>query len=255
MNLPRFHARVHPEIAVKFVLFPYLIAQGAWLRHKALELPEPQGARSGVAGQGAPLRILILGDSSAAGVGTEHQRQALSGQLQMLLAPHYEVHWHLEAKTGRTTRQMFKRLVKMHPEPFDIAVTALGVNDITKRASRENWLEDTELMLDLLRTKFGVRQVYVSGIPRIGDFPLLPPLLRWLLGKQGMRYDAGLVEKIQNRPNTFHIPADLPLEGLMARDGFHPGPVVYAEWAKRLAEQILHNFPSAPPAAVQVVKN
>ncbi len=255
MHFPRLHARVHPEIAVKFALFPYLLAQGAWLRQTALVLPEPPGARTGFAGKGAPLRMLVLGDSSAAGVGTDHLDQALPGQLRDLLAPHYEIHWHLEAKTGRTTRQMFKRLVKMEPEPFDVAVTALGVNDITKRASRENWLEDTELMLDLLETKFGVRQTYVSGIPRIGDFPLLPPTLRWILGKQGLRYDAGLSDMVQRRDNTFHIPADLPLDGLMSKDGFHPGPVVYEEWAKRLADQILHNFPAAPPAEVQVVKN
>jgi len=52
MAFPRLHARFHPEIAVKFLLFPYLLAQGAWLRKAALVLPEPEGARAGVAGSG-----------------------------------------------------------------------------------------------------------------------------------------------------------------------------------------------------------
>ena len=186
--------------------------------------------------------MLLLGDSSAAGVGVSDQSEALSGQLTQRLRSHFTVDWVLEAKTGRTTRQMFKRLVKMPAAQYDIAVTALGVNDITQRASRENWLEDTELMWDLLHSKFGVRQIYVSGIPQIGHFPLLPPVLRWILGRQGARYDAGLAQMVANRPECFHIPADLPLHGLMSKDGFHPGPQVYAAWAERLADQILPHY-------------
>lgn len=242
MALPRLHARVHPEIAVKFLFFPYLVAQGVWLRKTALVLPEPEGARAGRVGEGPPLRMLLLGDSSAAGVGVSAQSEALSGQLLDRLSPHFSVDWVLEAKTGRTTQQMFKRLVRMPAAQYDIAVTALGVNDITKRASRENWLEDTELMWDLLQSKFGVRQIYVSGIPKIGQFPLLPPLLRWLLGRQGLRYDEGLSRLASDRSECFHIPADLPLHGLMSQDGFHPGPVVYSAWADRLADQIVPHF-------------
>lgn len=242
MQLPRLHARFHPEIAVKFVLFPYLVAQGAWLRRTALEMPEPPGPRSGVVGEGPPLRLLLIGDSSAAGVGASHQDEALSGQLTAQLSPHFTVDYAVDAKTGRTTRAMFKQLVKIPSAEYDIAVTALGVNDITRRASRENWLEDTELMWDLLQSKFGVKQIYVSGIPRLGDFPLLPPVLRWILGRQGRRYDAGLAEMAEARRNCFHVPADLVLHGLMAQDGFHPGPEVYAEWAARLTKRIQQHY-------------
>ena len=244
MQLPRLHARFHPEIAVKFALFPYLVLQGAWLRRTALEMPEPPGPRFGVVGQGRPLRLLLLGDSSAAGVGTDHQDEALSGQLLKRLSQQFEITYAVEAKTGRTTRAMFKHLVKIPSAEYDIAVTALGVNDITRRASRENWLEDTELMWDLLQSKFGVQQIYVSGIPRLADFPLLPPVLSWILGRQGRRFDAGLVEMIGGRADCFHVPADLVLHGLMARDGFHPGPKVYSEWADRIAERIQQNYPA-----------
>ncbi|MEM6408642.1 MAG: SGNH/GDSL hydrolase family protein [Pseudomonadota bacterium] len=244
MQLPRLHARFHPEIAVKFALFPYLLAQGAWLRRTALQLPEPPGARTGVAGAGPDLRMLLLGDSSAAGVGTQDQAEALSGQLRRNLTPYVRLHWTLDGKTGRTTRQMFKRLVRVPASRYDIAVTALGVNDITRRASCENWLEDTELMWDLLRSKFGVEHIYVSGVPRISDFPLLPPVLRWILGRQGQRYDAGLAALATSYSDVTHIPADLILHGMMSSDGFHPGPAVYAEWANRLAAQILGDLPA-----------
>ena len=49
---------------------------------RALRLPEAEGPRAGSAGEGPALRLLILGDSSAAGVGTTHQEEALLGQMR-----------------------------------------------------------------------------------------------------------------------------------------------------------------------------
>lgn len=244
MQLPRLHFRIHLDITLKVLLFPYLLLHGAWLRKSALVMPEPEGARTGTVGTGKPLRMLLIGDSSAAGVGVKHQDQALLGQLIKRLSKQYQVTYMLEAQTGRTTRQMVKQLSKIPAKEFDIAVTALGVNDITRRASRENWLEDTEQMHDLLVSKFGVKQIYVSGIPRIQDFPLLPRVMRYILGRQGRRYDKGLAELVGARPRCYHIPASLRLEGLMAEDGFHPGAKVYALWAQKIFVRIVFNNPA-----------
>jgi hypothetical protein len=60
-------------------LGPLLLAQGLYVRRKTPLLPEPPGARSGFAGTGRLLRVLILGDSAAAGVGAASQLSALSG--------------------------------------------------------------------------------------------------------------------------------------------------------------------------------
>ena len=62
-------------------LFPLFALQALWVVARAERLPEPPGPRSGVGGDGPDLRLLILGDSSAAGVGAERQEDALSGQL------------------------------------------------------------------------------------------------------------------------------------------------------------------------------
>ncbi len=58
------------DIATRVALGPLLVAQATRLRRTALELPEPRGARAGTIGRGTPvLRLLVAGDSSAAGVG------------------------------------------------------------------------------------------------------------------------------------------------------------------------------------------
>ena len=87
---------------ITLLCWPLLLWQGKRVRKLALHLPEAAGPRSGVSGdaQLPPLRLLICGDSAAAGVGVTLQDDALSGQLVSLLAPHYRVQWQLEAQTG-----------------------------------------------------------------------------------------------------------------------------------------------------------
>ena len=93
-----------------FVLFsPLLLAQGRYTRAVTPRLPEPSGARSGQAGNGRGLRLLIAGDSAAAGVGIEHQQAALSGQLVAALTPHFDLCWQRIAQTGYTTRHLQAR--------------------------------------------------------------------------------------------------------------------------------------------------
>ena len=72
----------------KLLLGPLLLAQARRLRKTALRLPEAAGPRSGVefpalraALVAEPLRLLVVGDSSAAGVGVDHQEQALAQPL------------------------------------------------------------------------------------------------------------------------------------------------------------------------------
>src|ERR1700756_5186887 len=102
----------------KFGLGPILLAQARWLRRTALRLPEAAGPRSGMEGatDGAaePLRILVVGDSSAAGVGVAEQANALAQPVARLLAvaTGRPVAWQLVAKSGVNTREAFDLLTR-----------------------------------------------------------------------------------------------------------------------------------------------
>ncbi len=75
----------HPALALAFklALAPLLVAQAVRTRRRAPVLPEAAGSREGRAGrgEGPPVRVLVAGDSSAAGVGVAHQDQAVVGHL------------------------------------------------------------------------------------------------------------------------------------------------------------------------------
>lgn len=232
------------DIPARAALFPLLIAQALQVRRRALKLPEAAGPRSGTTGQGPELRLLILGDSSAAGVGAPHQDQALSGQLLKRLATTNRVTWQLEATTGHTTRDAMRRLDALGSARFDVAVVALGVNDVTRAVPLELWIRRQRQLITRLRDVLGVQQICLSGLPPMGEFPLLPHPLRWVLGRQAQRFDRHLRAHVNGLDGVSVTPLEFDLSvDHMAEDGFHPGPEVYSAWAELLIPQIAQTIP------------
>lgn len=225
-------------------LLPLLAAQGLLVRARATRLPEPPGAREGVEGRGERLRLLLLGDSAAAGVGAPHQRWALAGQLVAELARDHEVRWRLHAKTGHTTADALQALAALDGERFDLAVTSLGVNDATRRLAPAEFIARQARLVDTLRDRHGVSRVIASGLPPVRRFPALPQPLRGFIGAHAERLDAALAELAARRDDLLHVPLDFGGmdASAMAEDGFHPGPPAYRAWAQRLAPRVRAAF-------------
>lgn len=218
------------------LLAPLLLLQGLRVRQTVPQLPEPPGERAGQAGRGDPLRLLVVGDSSAAGVGAPTQSQALIGQVSSAMLLQRSLRWRLEAKTGATTVSTLKGLSEIEPEEFDLAVSVLGVNDVTSATSLGSWVNNQARLRNLLRARFGVKRIVICGLPPMGEFPALPQPLRWYLGSKAKRFDAAIGQAACNEENAHFFPLDFARDvALMAEDGFHPGPGAYADWGRRLA--------------------
>lgn len=232
------------DIVARILLLPLLLAQAIWVRRRAQFLPEPSGARSGATGTGPELRLLILGDSSAAGVGASTQDDALSGQVVQRLSSNYAVTWQLHAVTGATTKDRIALLETLPQQEFDIVITALGVNDVTRVTPARIWRKRQARMLDLLTQKFGAKHIFLTGLPPMGLFPLLPQPLAWVLGAQANRFDHILADLSAHIPAAHHVRVDYPLDPeLSASDGYHPTPRAYALWADHMVDEIRRHWP------------
>ncbi|SIT82387.1 Lysophospholipase L1 [Yoonia rosea] len=227
------------DLAARTLLFPVLVVQGALVRRSALHLDDPSGRRHGVSGQGPDLRLLIIGDSSAVGVGTSHQEEALLGHMRKRLSQTNTVYWSVDAKTGATTAETIARLQQHAPEKFDVVSVSLGVNDITSRVPLAKWLRSVSTLLDLIEDRFEADVICVSGIPPIRYFPLLPQPLRWVLGAQATRFDQALRALVADRSGCRFVEMDFePDVTKMSPDGFHPGPKIYSEWGRKVYRAI-----------------
>jgi len=228
--------------AAKLALGPVLLPQSRWLKRTALRLPEPAGPREGQVGEGEPgLRLLVVGDSSAAGVGVADQAQALALPLARELSQRLgtAVSWQLVAQTGVNTAEARVLVGQARLQPADVVVTVLGVNDVSSQTSALRFVEQTALLWSQLRQSTGARWAVVCGLPPMHLLSAVPRPLRWYLGRYAAWLDAA-IEGWSKRQGLGYCPlkwASDPAD--LAHDGFHPGPSLYPQWAQRLSQQIV----------------
>jgi len=230
------------SLTAKLLLSPLLVAQALSTRARLPRLPEADGAREGVVGKGPLLRLLVLGDSSAAGVGVANQAQALVGHLVPVLArlAATRVQWRLLARSGVTSERCLQMLEAESPRVVaDVAVVVLGVNDVIDQVPSQRAVRSRESIANRLRNAHGVAHVVFAPLPPVSRFPGLPQPLRWVAGADARRHDRAVAEWAASRHDVSHVPIDLPLNrGVMGADGFHPGEPVYRVCGVVLAEHI-----------------
>ena len=227
----------------KILFGPILLLQGRRVRGTALRLPEAAGLHIGIEGTafaGTPLRILVLGDSSAAGVGVELQEQALAQPLAQALAARLSrpVAWQLLAKSGIDTSEALALAEDDSLQPADVLVTALGVNDVTGQKSAARFVGDYRRLLDAVKRRAGISLFVANGLPPMHLLPALPQPLRWYLGQCAFRLDRALQDWIATMPDARFLSLHWGEGGDVAQDGFHPGPTQYRRWAAMLAQAI-----------------
>lgn len=225
-------------------LGPVLLLQGLHVRRVTPRLPEPAGPRSGRSGKGSPLRLLVAGDSAAAGVGAASQDEALAGRLVAQLSAHRRLEWHLEAQTGYTTADAHAHLARLPEERFDVVVLSLGVNDVTRGTGPARWLARLTALNELLQERFAPRAVLFTALPPMHLFPALPQPLRWYLGARARDFNAALADWLPHHPGCHLVDPDFQTDPAhIASDGFHPGPAAYTTWATRVSRDIDRLFP------------
>jgi lysophospholipase L1-like esterase len=227
------------SLALKLVLSPLLIAQALSTRRRTVALPEAEGPREGQVGSGPrPIRVLIAGDSSAAGVGVSTQEHAFAGHFTRTLHRRTgrAVRWRLRARSGLTTKQVHDLLMADPPPVADIAVVLTGVNDVIDLIAPHKAVRHRADIAEWLLSSGRVRYVLFGPLPPMNQFPLLPQPLRHVMAADARFHDKAMADWANGRHNVFHAPINLMLApGAMASDGFHPGEPVYRACGELLA--------------------
>ncbi|MEQ1345163.1 SGNH/GDSL hydrolase family protein [Acinetobacter seifertii] len=230
------------------LLLPVLFVQGSKVRKNTPRLLEPKGEREGSIGQGKPLSLLILGDSAAAGVGVETQKDALSGAIIQELQNEFFLQWKLHAKTGDTTRQVFHALQHLEERKYDVIVTSIGVNDVTKLTSAKSWIQQQKQLFEHIQKRFQPKLIIVSGVPPMQHFPALPNPLAWLFGQYAEQMNQKLQQWLAPQSQFKFLQYDIEtfqaMNLSMASDGFHPSKEVYEIWGRQIAALVRQSFHS-----------
>jgi lysophospholipase L1-like esterase len=229
------------SLTLKIALSPVLVAQAVATRVRLPRLPEADGPRSGRVGRGPVLRLLVAGDSSAAGVGVGRQRDALAPQLAARLAAQrrVQVHWQLLARSGLTTAGTLDLLRSTPGLQADLAAIVSGVNDLVDQVPSHRAVAARDALANWLRNAAGVQHVAFAPLPPVHAFPGLPQPLRWVAGADARRHNRALSDWAAHRRDVSVVGMTLPLtRDNMAADGFHPGAPVYRHCADGMADHL-----------------
>ena|ERR1035437_3895843 len=222
------------------ILWPVLWQQGRHMRRVTPRLPEATGARSGRSGQGPRCRVLMAGDSGAAGVGVSTQDEALCGQLVQSLSQHYTVEWLLVAANGLDSPGLVALLEQLPAFTFDVVVLSIGANDVTCLCSPQKWLQWQNQLAVVVQARFAPSLLVHSGVPPMHACMALPQPLRWFMGIWAHEMNRLLAVLLgSNIQRTMHLhPASTTSTG-MSVDGIHPSANGYRTWADGLSRHIL----------------
>lgn len=218
---------------------PFLYLQGQYTRRKIGVLPDAGGERSGIAGYGADtVKLLVIGESTIAGLGARTHEFALAGQFAQLLAARIgkKVDWTVIGKNGVTARRTIDELVPQIPaETYDYILVGLGGNDVMKLSSPRKWRRDMTTLLGILRERNPDAIFFLSNCPMIKYSPALPHPIRFLLWELSKLHDANIKELTAAMDRVYYYPqpADVKLDGFFA-DGIHPSEQGYADWAEAM---------------------
>ncbi len=225
-------------------LLPALIGVEVLIALRRDYLPtEPAFELDGTFGEpgGDELTFVVLGDSTAAGVGAGAPADAYPQLLARRLAGDgYRVALRVFGVSGARVedvrREQLERAIAADP---DLVFMAIGANDTTHLTPLDDVRRDTALVLGRLEAETGA-EIVVAGAPDMRAPAFLQPL-RWLSGWRG-RQVAGAVEEagtdagvavvelaketgplFESDPDRYH-----------SADDFHPSADGYELWANAI---------------------
>ncbi|WP_432979958.1 SGNH/GDSL hydrolase family protein [Dactylosporangium sp. CA-233914] len=195
----------------------------------------------GAAGK-PPMRLVLLGDATALGVGVDRVADTVGGQLAALLSEGSagrRVELSSVAVAGSRSPDLAAQVARalVGPAP-DVALILVGTNDVIHLSGAADAAE--HLATACVRLRDAGIAVVVGTCPDFGSLRAFAPPLRQLLGLRSRRVarlqsaaagaaGAVVVDLAARTGAVFR--AD---EGTLCHDGFHPSADGYRVWAHAL---------------------
>jgi lysophospholipase L1-like esterase len=159
-------------------------------RHRFLS-SEPVLEISGTMGpeDGEPLTLVVLGDSSVAGVGADAAEDTLTYGVAKALSDQYRVSLHALGVSGsRLSNVVGEQLPQVDGLDPDIVLVCVGTNDVTHGTTLREARRQLRLLVDGLAAVAPAAKVIVSGLPPAETAAAFHRPLRDLLGLRALLF-------------------------------------------------------------------
>lgn len=196
---------------------------------------------------GAPVELLVVGDSIAAGLGAERPKDVLGARLAKEIAAFLRrpVHLRTVAVVGAESRDLARQLDRL-PETYrpDAAVIIVGGNDVTHRTPASTAAGHLEDAVRRLRARGTA--VVVGTCPDLGALRPVPQPLRSIGGQASRqlahaqaiaaRRSGARVVSLRRAVGPMFV--ENP-DDMFSLDRFHPSALGYRRTAEVLVPEIV----------------
>lgn len=185
--------------------------------------------------------MLILGDSTAAGVGTVKSFFSTPGFLFDHLNVTYAENYAVNGAQAKDIEDQVKQAKK---ETYDIILLQVGANDIVRFHDADTVAETLEPVLELLKKKSDL-VIFISA-GNMGSPPAIPFFLKKKYTSLSLEYHKAF-ETVSEKVgimyvNTYQDPSVDPFvlnpKEYFSKDGFHPTTRGYHVWFTMIKERL-----------------
>jgi lysophospholipase L1-like esterase len=210
------------------------------------EAPPVDAGRYG-AGSGEPIRLVVLGDSTAAGLGVDHPHETIGATIANGVAAFSGRPVEVTnvavvgAESPGLDSQLDKALTDL-PSP-DVALVLIGANDVTHRIDRSVAVRHLEMTVRRLREAGA--EVVVGTCPDLGAVEPVPQPLRWRARRWSRDLAAAQTVAVVEGGGRAVSVGDMlgPVfsadpQTMFSEDRFHPSAAGYARVAAALLPSV-----------------
>ena len=187
-------------------------------------------------------RILLVGDSTGAGVGCERAEESIAARLALDFA---QSEVRNLCVNGATVADVLRTVQALGAhEAFDVVLVFAGGNDVLRRTPWRDLQRDTDALFAALQGRAG--RVLWAGMANVGLAPLFLPPFSWWMSARTRRVNRVLARQARlagaRFVDFFHERGDDPFSAdpqrFYARDHVHPSAQAYAYCYARLRPAI-----------------
>jgi len=225
-----FQLRLYPWI-------PFLVYQAKQVRKTSPKLPSQSSLLT--LGQGKN-HILLLGESTVAGVGASTPAHTLAGNFYRLLGESFQIE--TIGKKGLRVKDALSLYLQHRKNQVPNSkgvILFLGANDCFLLTSPSEFKKEVEALIHQIQINTSAPWIYLAAIPPVHLFPAFSKKMQSFLQVQRNYLQEELEKIASNHPKVIYqeIPMDLQPEFFSA-DGVHPSDLGYQKIAELAFEKL-----------------
>lgn len=202
----------------------------------------PTLRKVGPTGGSSAYRVLVLGDSTVAGVGTTNLDDGLAVRIAngLSLGLNRRVSLHIAGSSSATTTDIRDHVLRHLPrDRFDLVILVIGVNDAKNLRNARQFSRSFGTLIYALKARFPSALIAHCPIAPLKVIPILPEPLRTVLSWRSDVIDAHAACLCASRGVARFTRHEWFPESGFARDGFHVNESGCDLWAGEVVRELL----------------